>query len=126
LRRGEHLPGFGQPLYPEGDPRGAELLRLAHEVRPEHPAVGLADAVVEAVQGLIGERPTIDFGLVTLSQTLGFPEGAPLALFSIGRTVGWLAHVMEQYQEDQLIRPRARYVGVEPPTSRNEASELSG
>src|SRR5919202_1279301 len=110
LRRGERIPGFGHSLYPGGDPRGAELLRLATAARPGSPDVALCAAVAEEVLGVIGERPTVDFGLVTLSRTLGLPQGAAVALFALGRTVGWIGHAIEQYQSGSLIRPRAHYV----------------
>jgi citrate synthase len=45
---------------------------------------------------------------------LGLPLGAALAIFIVGRTVGWIAHAIEQYQSDVLIRPRARYTGLRP------------
>jgi citrate synthase len=111
LRRGERIPGFGHSLYPAGDPRGAELLRLATVARPGSPDLALCAAVAEEVLRVIGERPTVDFGLVTLSRALGLPQGAAVALFALGRTVGWIGHAIEQYQSGSLIRPRARYVG---------------
>jgi citrate synthase len=43
------------------------------------------------------------------------PAGGAVALFGLGRTVGWIGHAIEQYQSDSLIRPRARYVGEQPP-----------
>lgn len=111
LRRGEEIPGFGQPLYPEGDPRGKALLDLASEINPRSPAVELAKALAEAGGELIHEHPTIDFGLVTLARVLGLPERTPLALFALGRTIGWLGHAIEEYSLGRLIRPRAAYVG---------------
>ncbi len=114
LKRGEPIPGFGHRLYPDGDPRARWLLARAAEARPGAPAVVLAQAVVEAAQALLGEHPTLDFGLVTLARALELPPGAPLALFALGRTVGWIGHALEQYRSQQLIRPRARYVGALP------------
>jgi citrate synthase len=49
-----------------------------------------------------------------VSVTLQLPRGASLGMLLIGRAVGWIAHVMEQYAAGALIRPRARYVGVLP------------
>ncbi len=114
LRRGEEIPGFGQPLYPDGDPRGKALLDLASEIAPPSPTVALAKALAEAGRELIREHPTIDFGLVTLARTLGLPERTPLALFALGRTIGWLGHAIEEYGMGRLIRPRAAYVGEIP------------
>ncbi len=114
LKRGEGVPGFGHSLYPDGDPRGAELLRLTAAARPRSPAVALSVAVAREALDLIEERPTVDFGLVTLARALALPPGAALALFAMGRTVGWIGHAIEQYGSDSLIRPRARYVGEQP------------
>jgi citrate synthase len=111
LRRGERVPGFGHSLYPGGDPRGAELLRLATAAYPSSPDVALCAAVVDEALELLGDRPTVDFGLVTLARALGLPPGGAVALFALGRTVGWIGHAIEQYQSGSLIRPRARYVG---------------
>ncbi len=111
LRRGDGLPGFGHPLYPEVDPRGAGLLRISAEALPGNPAVGLSGAVVEEVEGLTGERPTVDLALATVARALGLPAGGAVALFAVGRTVGWIGHAIEQYASNTLIRPRARYVG---------------
>jgi citrate synthase len=115
LRRGERIPGFGHSLYPEGDPRGAGLLRLTAEAYPQSPAVELSMAVTEEVLHLMGGRPTVDFALATVGRALGLPAGGAVALFGLGRTVGWIGHAIEQYRSNSLIRPRARYVGEQPP-----------
>jgi citrate synthase len=114
LRRGANLPGFGHPLYPDGDPRGQALMAMITARLPRSRGTRLARAIAEAVAALNGEAPTVDFGLVALAAALELPPGAPLALFALGRTVGWIGHAIEQYATGQLIRPRARYVGVLP------------
>lgn len=110
LRRGERIPGFGHPLYPDGDPR-AEL--LLSRIR-EQGSASLTDAVIIAVRDSLHEKPNIDMALATLATSLNLPAGSALALFAIGRTAGWIAHAIEQYQTGELIRPRARYVGKMP------------
>jgi citrate synthase len=114
LRRGEEIPGFGQRLYPGGDPRAALLVELAAAARPRSPAARLAAELAAAASDLLGERPNLDFGLVTLAHSLDLPPGAALAIFAVGRTAGWIAHALEQYADPRLIRPRARYLGPEP------------
>lgn len=114
LQRGERLPGFGHPLYPDGDPRAAALLAIAKKAAPRSPDLALAEALLTAVADLIGDRPTLDLGLVTLAHTLRLPPNSPIAIFGLGRTIGWIGHAMEQYRVDRIIRPRARYVGDLP------------
>jgi citrate synthase len=119
LRLGEPLPGFGHALYPEGDPRAAALLACAdaqpgNKGRGADAALKRAHVVAAAARRLTGVRPNLDFGLVALCRRLGLPRGAPLAIFLVGRTVGWIAHALEQYASDRIIRPRARYVGPPP------------
>jgi len=100
-------PGFGHPLYPDGDPRARALLRLF----PAPP--GLA-ALREAVEAATGERDNVDFALVALSEELGLPPDAPFVIVAVARCAGWLAHALEQTASGSLIRPRARYVGPTP------------
>jgi citrate synthase len=114
LKRGERIPGFGHQLYPDGDPRGKALLALTSSAHPDSPAVALGDAIVTHVYRAIGQYPTVDFGLAVLVSALQQPPGASLGLFALGRTLGWIGHAIEQYQADQLIRPRARYTGATP------------
>jgi citrate synthase len=113
LRRGEAIPGFGHPLYPDGDPRAAYLLDLLARARPGEAtslALGLADVAAKR----LGLRPTIDLGLAATARALALPPGRALALFALGRTTGWVAHAIEQAATGQLIRPRAHYVGRPP------------
>jgi citrate synthase len=110
LRRGETLDGFGHPLYPAGDPRAAVLLDLM----PPGKTATLARELVAAARHVLGEGPNVDFALVALARALGLPGGSALTLFAIGRTIGWIAHALEQYGQDSIIRPRARYVGAQP------------
>jgi citrate synthase len=122
LRRGEAVPGFGHPLYPQGDPRAAALLERAAAVAPDPGRLELVDAVVAAAGDLLGERPSLDVGLVALARALALPPEAPLVLFAAGRTAGWLGHAIEEYGRGRLIRPRARYAGPPPETASSSAS----
>jgi len=105
------LPGFGHPLYPEGDPRGGILMAMLD--RKKHAALF---AVAEVAEDLTGQKLNIDYGLVALEIACQLPPGAAQILFALGRTAGWIAHAMEQVETGQLIRPRARYIGKFPDT----------
>jgi len=63
---------------------------------------------------LLQSRPNLDFGLVAVARTYKLPEHAPVVLFALGRTIGWIGHAIEQYASGSLIRPRARYTGPPP------------
>jgi citrate synthase len=110
LRRGERIDGFGHPLYPRGDPRAAVLLSMLPRSRQS----AFAHRLAASVGATLNEAPTIDFALVALSKALALPEGSAFTLFALGRTMGWIAHALEQYAQDAIIRPRARYVGDKP------------
>jgi citrate synthase len=110
-QRGEAIPGFGHPLYPDGDPRTAPLLELATQLAAKNRAVTTANAIVKAMSQQRRGAPTIDFGLVPLAAALGLPSGSASALFGLGRTAGWIAHAIEQRTSTAILRPRARYVG---------------
>ena len=114
LRRGERLPGFGHRLYPDSDPRAVALLSLLADLYPTSPALALAHVVIHEATTVTSGAPTIDFVLAVLEHTLRLPYGAGLTLLALGRTVGWIGHALEQYQDQQMIRPRARYIGVPP------------
>jgi len=72
----------------------------------------------DAVHGVLGEAPTVDFALVAVARALDLPSGAALTLFAIGRTIGWIGHAIEQYEKNAIIRPRAKYVGALPTADR--------
>ena len=114
LKRGEIIPGFGHPLYPEGDPRGRALLAQITDRYPNSPVVHLAQSVCQIIAELNGTTPNIDFALVALAWAANLPRQAPIALFALGRTAGWIGHIIEQYNQNLMIRPRAKYSGPKP------------
>lgn len=109
MRRGESIFGFGHRLYPNGDPRAELLLSMIGKRLPRFVAHALL-----VCEELLGEKPTIDFALVALARAVKLPDDAPITIFAIGRTIGWIGHAIEQYARDEIIRPRARYVGPPP------------
>jgi len=113
LAEGHDLPGFGHPLYPDGDVRAATLLEMLRETVANAPEAAFARRVAEAGEHLTGRKPNLDFATVTIERVLGLPQDSALAMFLLGRTVGWIAHAIEQ-SDGSLIRPRARYTGPRP------------
>jgi citrate synthase len=113
LRHGQSVPGFGHPLYPAGDPRAAVLIRLA-EASGNERAWRPFRNLFRAGNELLNESPNLDCGLAAVTRTYRLPDQAPLLLFALGRTIGWIAHAIEQYESGHLIRPRARYTGKAP------------
>jgi citrate synthase len=61
------------------------------------------------MQVMTGIAPNIDCALFILEERLRLPAGAAFAVFAVGRTVGWIAHALEQWRDGTLIRPRAVY-----------------
>ncbi|WP_426566154.1 citrate synthase family protein [Angustibacter sp. McL0619] len=112
LRTGRPLPGFGHPLYPDGDPRGRALLdRLADEP--------VADEVMDVVRGLVEAsdlHPNVDLALAALGESTGMTRDGGEVVFCVARSVGWVAHALEEYDETPLrFRGEGRYRGPRPP-----------
>jgi citrate synthase len=109
-----YIPGFGHQLYPDGDVRAATLFALLREAVPNAPELAFAERLAAAGERLIDRKPNVDFTTVVVERVLGLPKDSALALFLLGRTVGWIAHALEQSAHAALIRPRARYTGPRP------------
>jgi citrate synthase len=111
----QHLlpPGFGHAIYPQGDPRAALLKKVATEIARRRGKRLLETAL--KVEELVWKRqrlhPNLDFYLTVCVRMLGFPPGLPAGVFALGRAAGWIAHSLEQYADNRLIRPRMRYRG---------------
>ena len=114
LQRGESIHGFGHPLYRHGDPRARVLLDLLGERYGKSAEYRFVAELATAAGEITGEHPNVDFALAAVARVLKLPPGSPLVLFAIGRSVGWIGHAIEQYENGHLIRPRAKYVGVAP------------
>lgn len=108
LSSGLPFAGFGHPIYPDGDPRAAALLALFEPP----PVIARFIAEVTAMTGL---QPNIDVALAALVAHQRLPADAAFTLFATARSIGLLAHSLEQLEVAQVIRPRGRYVGRVPP-----------
>jgi citrate synthase len=107
LGRGGEVHGFGQPLYPDGDPRATELLgRLRDNSWLEDVDRLLA---VAAERGM--PRPNCDLALAALAHATLMLPGASEAIFVLARSAGWIAHALEEYRHRTSFRVRATYAG---------------
>jgi citrate synthase len=108
--RGPSVPGFGHPLYPDGDPRATRLLAVVATLAPRSNLHGRLRALEVAANSL-GLRPNVDLALAALTLVLRAPPAMGPTLFAVGRMAGLFAHALEQRAQGVLLRPRARYVG---------------
>lgn len=114
LRRTGEIPhGFGMPLYPDGDPRAAELLRRVREVAPADRYEVVA-GVIRVGQARGFPAPNFDLGLGALAFCAEMTPGAGQAVFTLGKVAGWLAHAIEEYVSPTRFRSRADYIGPDP------------
>ena len=116
LDRGERIPGFGHRVYSVKDPRakilGERSERLGKAAgTPKWYDISVAiEAHIDEQKGL---APNVDFYSATTYYQMGIPIDLFTPIFAISRAGGWTAHVLEQWEDNRLIRPRARYTGPE-------------
>jgi citrate synthase len=114
LARKEKIPGFGHRVYHTEDPRATHLRQMSRDlgVRAGNTAwfdmSQRIEALVKAEKKL---NPNVDFYSASTYYTLGIPVDLYTPIFAVSRVSGWTAHVLEQYANNRLIRPRAEYTG---------------
>ena len=111
LRRGERVPGFGHTVYRGGDPRAALLFGLIRRAAPRSGQLAVAEAVAAEVRQKSLPEPNVDLALATMARVAGMVRGAGEAVFAVARVAGWIAHSLEAYAGDGILRPRAVYTG---------------
>ncbi len=118
LAAGRKIPGFGHRVYRTVDPRAAALSELARRLGEEtgdrlpYAITAALDAAVRSERGLF---PNVDLYSGDVYRALGIPRALFTPVFAVSRVSGWTAHIMEQYEHNRLIRPRAEYVGPTHP-----------
>jgi len=114
LARKEKISGFGHRVYKTDDPRATSLRRLSKELgeqagQPQWFTMSeRMEGVVKAEKGLY---PNVDFYSASMFYALGIPIDLYTPIFAVSRISGWTAHVLEQYRNNRLIRPRTDYIG---------------
>jgi citrate synthase len=115
LAAGRKIMGFGHRVYRTEDPRSSHLREMARrlgEGSGDESWYELSRAVEAAMRDRKGLYCNVDFYCATVYRHLGIPLDLFTPLFALGRTGGWAAHVMEQHEDNRLIRPRANYTGM--------------
>ncbi|WP_255169023.1 citrate synthase [Natrononativus amylolyticus] len=116
LEEGRRVPGFGHRVYNVKDPRAVilgekseELGEAAGDTKWYEMSVTIEDYLHEEK----GLAPNVDFYSASTYYQMGIPIDIYTPIFALSRAGGWIAHILEQYDDNRLIRPRSRYVGAE-------------
>ncbi|GAB3332620.1 hypothetical protein GCM10027565_25830 [Bordetella tumulicola] len=110
LSQGLDVPGFHHPLYPDGDPRAAQLLDMVRGRRTQTRESRAIFGFLDEMRTRLGQHPRQELALVMLTRAIELPAQAAPALFALARLAGWVAHVREQHANGSLLRPRAKFV----------------
>jgi citrate synthase len=116
--RKEKIAGFGHRVYKTEDPRATHLRKMSEELgkksgQPHWFAMSQRiEALVKSEKKL---NPNVDFYSASMYYTLGIAIDLYTPIFAVSRISGWTAHILEQYANNRLIRPRADYIGPEYP-----------
>jgi citrate synthase len=118
LARKEKIPGFGHRVYHTEDPRATHLRQMSRDLgqRAGEPQwFEMSQRIETLVKTEKKLNPNVDFYSATTYHALGIEVDLFTPIFAVSRVSGWTAHVLEQYANNRLIRPRAEYVGPEYP-----------
>jgi citrate synthase len=118
LARKEKIPGFGHRVYHTEDPRATHLRQMSRDLGQragETQWFDMSQRIEALVKGEKKLNPNVDFYSASTYYALGIPIELFTPIFAVSRIAGWTAHVLEQYANNRLIRPRADYVGPDYP-----------
>ena len=114
LARKEKIPGFGHRVYHTEDPRATHLRQMSRELGKRAGNTAWLD-MSERIEALMKSEKklnaNVDFYSASTYYTLGIPIDLYTPIFAVSRMAGWTAHILEQYANNRLIRPRAEYTG---------------
>ena len=114
LARKEKIPGFGHRVYRTEDPRATHLRKLSEELctrTGNRRWFEISQKIEQVVKTTKSLNANVDFYSATTYYALGIPVDLFTPVFAVSRMSGWTAHVLEQYANNRLIRPRAEYTG---------------
>jgi citrate synthase len=114
LENKKRIMGFGHRVYRTEDPRTRHLRKYSELLctsRNEQHLYEISRRIEQAVMDAKGIYPNVDFYSATVQHALGIPPEYFTAVFAASRSAGWIAHIIEQYNDNRLIRPTSRYIG---------------
>lgn len=114
LNNKEKIMGFGHRVYKDGDPRAKHLKEMSEKLTKltgEPKWFEMSVKIHEIVEQEKGLKPNVDFYSASVYYSLGIQRDLFTPIFAVSRTSGWIAHILEQYANNRLIRPRADYIG---------------
>lgn len=114
LANKEKIMGFGHRVYRQGDPRAKHLREMSKkltEITGEPHWYEMSTQIEGIVTGEKNLPPNVDFYSASVYHSLGIDHDLFTPIFAVSRVSGWLAHILEQYDNNRLIRPRAEYTG---------------
>ena len=114
LARKERIMGFGHRVYRTEDPRATHLRAMSQEMGErtgDSRWYEMSRAIEEYIKGHKGLNANVDFYSASVYYMMGIPIDLDTPIFASSRISGWTAHILEQYANNRLIRPRADYVG---------------
>lgn len=118
LARKEKIPGFGHRVYHTEDPRATHLRQMSRDLgkRTGQPIwYDMSERIEAFVKAEKTLNANVDFYSASTYHSLGIAIDLFTPIFAVSRISGWTAHVLEQYANNRLIRPRAEYIGPEYP-----------
>ncbi len=112
--RKEKIAGFGHRVYRTEDPRATHLRRMSKDLGKRTGSTAWYD-MSERIEALVKSEkklnPNVDFYSASTYYMMGIPIDLYTPIFAVSRISGWTAHILEQYANNRLIRPRADYIG---------------
>src|SRR5699024_9130941 len=114
LERKEKIMGMGHRVYRNGDPRAKHLKEMSRELTKltgQEKWYNMSVEIEDYIKENKGLPANVDFYSASVYHSMGIEHDLFTPIFAVSRVSGWIAHILEQYENNRLIRPRAEYIG---------------